>query len=93
MARIAVKINGEEYPCYFTFGAGLNFKQLTGHDISKMDMTDTVELGTLLYCQCAAACRREKKEFKYSLEDFLDQITDEDMLSMSREVDDTSKKK
>lgn len=93
MARIAIKINGEEYPCYFTLGAGLIFKQTTGHDVSKMDNTDLVEVGTLLFCQCKSACRREGKDFPFAIEDFLDQITEEDLSVMAEERDAQAKKK
>ena len=90
MARITIIIDGVEYPSYFTLGAGLIFKQETGKDVSKLDTGDLVELGTLLYAQCKAAARREKKDFPYSLEDFLSQITDEDLIALG---EDRSKKK
>ena len=84
MARITVIIDGVEYPCYFTLGAALEFKQISGHDASKMDGTDLVELGTLLYCQCKAAARREKQDFPYTLEDFLDQVTEETLTAWNK---------
>lgn len=96
MAKIKIIINGVEYPSYFTLGAGLIFKQETGKDVSKLDIGDLVELGTLLYAQCKAAARREKKDFPYSLEDFLDQITDEDLYALGNDrnqKEETTKKK
>lgn len=93
MAKVKIAINGKDYPCYFTLGAGLSFKQITGHDVSRMDEKDLVESGTLLFCQCQSACRREKIDFPYSYEDFMDQITDEDLISMAREQAGPSKKK
>lgn len=93
MARIKIKINEQEYPCYFTLGAGLEFKQIIGHDISKMDTTDLVEAGTLLYCQCKSACRREKIDFPYGYEDFMDQVTDMDLFAVLKEQEDPAKKK
>lgn len=92
-AKITITINGTEYPCYFTLGAGLAFKQLTGHDVSEIKEHDLVEIGTLLFCQCKSACRREGIEFPYDYEPFMDQVTYEDLTSMAREQPAASKKK
>lgn len=95
MAKFKIIINGTGYPCYLTMGAALEFKQMTGHDVSEMKVNELVEIGTMLFCQCKAACRREKMDFPYSYEDFMDQLTDEDILALSRQkvTDNSSKKK
>lgn len=97
MAKIKIIINGVEYPCYFTLGAALIFKQEIGKDVSKMDTGDLVELSTLLYAQCKAASRREGIEFPYTKEDFLVQLTDEDLSAlfndMAKEAGGAKKKK
>ena len=92
-AKITITINGTEYPCYFTLGAGLAFEQLTGHDVSEMNEKSLVEIGTLLFCQCKSACRREGIEFPYDYESFMDQVTDEDLMSVARKQPEASKKK
>lgn len=79
MKRITVVINDVEYPCYFTLGAALEFKQETGREASEVEASSLTDQGILLYCFCKAACRREKKEFPYTLTDFLDQITEDEL--------------
>lgn len=93
MARVTVKINEIEYPCYFTLGAGVEFKQLTGHDVSKMDFGDLVDLGTLLFCQCKWSCKRENIDFPYTYEQFLCQMSDEALYEAAEKQEKNAVKK
>lgn len=87
MKKFTVKINGQEYPCYFTLGAGLIFQQETGRDVSEIKDNDVVDSGVLIYAQCKAAALREGLDFPFTLMDFLVQITDEDLAAIKRALD------
>ena len=41
MKSFDIQINGEMYPCGMTMGAFLDFKQQTGYDLSKADISDS----------------------------------------------------
>lgn len=79
MKRITILINDVEYPCYFTMGAALEFKNETGREASGIEASSLADQGILLYCFCKSACRREKKDFPFTLTDFLDQITEDEL--------------
>lgn len=96
MKKIAIVINGEEYPCYFTMGAALEFRQQAGHEASEVGKEALADQGILLYCFCKSACRREGKEFPFSLTDFLCQITEDVLMAwndIQEEAATDSKKK
>ena len=62
--RITVNVDGKEYPCYFTMGAAIAFKDITGRDTT--EMTDGLsDFAVYLYACCQSACRREKMEFPF----------------------------
>ncbi len=62
--RITVNVDGKEYPCYFTMGAAIAFKDITGRDTT--EMTDGLsDFAIYLYACCQSACRREKREFPF----------------------------
>lgn len=66
-----------------SMGAMLRYKNLTGKEISDVDMTALSELATVFYCCVASACKADGKEFQFSLEEFCDHITLEEMNAMS----------
>ena len=43
MKTFDITINGEVYPCTMTMGAFLDFKEVTGTDLSKADMTSLTD--------------------------------------------------
>lgn len=59
-------------------GAFLQFKRETGREVTEMkdDLTDQV---TFLYCCVASAARADKKAFDYTFEEFVDNVSLEDM--------------
>ncbi|MGN1254711.1 MAG: hypothetical protein ACI4T9_09005 [Prevotella sp.] len=93
--RITVKIDGKEYPCYFTMGAALTFKDLTGRDTTEMD-NGLSDFAAYLYACSKSACRREKKEFPFEdVQDFADHIDGEELARLSEamiDTDDSQKK-
>ena len=74
MKSFDIQINGEMYPCGMTMGAFLDFKQQTGYDLSKADISDISDNITLMWCAVRSTCRREKKEFNLTLTEFSDAI-------------------
>jgi hypothetical protein len=56
----------------------LRFREETGHEVTQMDGSLS-ELCTYLWCCVASACRREHRTFDYTLMDFADSISSEDV--------------
>lgn len=92
MPKITIKIEGRELPCYPTMGAALGFKNDTGRDIEQM--SGSADFAVYLYNCAKSACRREKVDFGYSLQNFCDNIPMDEMNSlagtMSAEAGDAS---
>ena len=74
MNKKIIKIAGKEYPCRITMGAMVRFKQLTGHDISKIDGTDITEVATFMWCCVKSSCVADGEEFQMNVEDFADRL-------------------
>lgn len=93
--RIAVNINSKAYPCYFTMGAALTFKDLTGRDTTEMD-NGLSDFAAYLYACCKSACSREKKEFPFEdVQQFADGIDGDELSRLSEAMittDDSQKK-
>lgn len=87
----SIIINGTKYPCYYTMGAGLDFKNETGHDPEAA--TGSVDNTILLWCCARSACRREGVKFDMSLTDFCDQLTPADIESAVAEMNASAEKK
>lgn len=83
MHSIEVTIHGAKYPLRMSMGAMLRFKNLTGKEINDVDMTALSELATVFYCCVASACKAEGRPFDFSLEEFCDNITLDEMNAMS----------
>lgn len=75
--RVEITVGGTKYPCYYTFGAGLEFKNATGRDPETAQ--GSVDNSILIWCCVKSACRREGIEFKMTLEEFCDNILPSDM--------------
>lgn len=86
MKRIEITINGTVYPCSPTMGAMLRFKQETGREASEIDTSSLSDLCTFLWCCTASAAKREGIPFDYSLMDFADNVTPEDMAAWNEVV-------
>lgn len=80
MGKQLVTIEDKQYPCYQTMGALLRFKTETGHDVAEMQ-PGVSDLCTFIYCCIVSACKREGVTFGYSLMDFADAVTPEEMNS------------
>jgi len=81
--RITVNVDGKEYPCYFTMGAAIAFKDITGRDTTDMD-NGLSDLAIYLYACCQSACKREKKDFPFDdVQTFADGIDMEELARIS----------
>lgn len=77
--KIVVEIDGKKYPCYQTMGALMLLESETGKSADQCTtMTDQV---TFLWACCKSASRREGIAFDYSVEDFADNITPDDLFA------------
>lgn len=72
--RLTVNVDGKDFPCYFTMGAAVIFKDITGRDTTEMD-DGLSDLAVYLYACCKSASRREKTDFPFEdVQDFADGI-------------------
>ena len=74
MKAFEIIINGEAYPCSMTMGAFIDFKEVTGTDLSKADMTSISDNATFMWCVVRSSCRKNKRGFNYTLNDFCDNV-------------------
>ena len=86
MKSFDVELNGEVYPCVMTMGAFLDFKEATGSDLSKADMTSLSDNVTFMWCVLKSSCRRNKKDFTLSLSDFADSLDMEALAVFQRRL-------
>lgn len=75
MKKITITINGETYKCRMTLGAMMQFKELTGREVSEVKTDELSALATLLYCCAASGARIEGKNFSLSLQEFADSVS------------------
>lgn len=83
MKKLEITIDGKAFPCSPSMGAMLRFKRETGKEINEIDPTSFTELCTYLWCCAKSAANREKIAFDYTLMDFADSITPEEMARWS----------
>ena len=78
MRQLTIEIEGKKYPCRQTMGAMLRFKQETGKDVSEIG-NGFSDLCAYLYCCVASASKHDGIAFEYSLMDFADSLTPQDL--------------
>lgn len=77
--KLLVEIDGKKYPCYQTMGALMLLERETG---KRAEQCDTLsDQCVFLWACCKSACRREGVEFDYTIEDFADNITPDDLVA------------
>lgn len=77
--KLLVEIDGKKYPCYQTMGALMLLERETG---KRAEQCDTLsDQCVFLWACCKSACRREGVEFDYTVEDFADNITPDDLVA------------
>lgn len=78
--NIKIKVNGRSLPAYETLGAAIRFKDETGRDLSRIDLTSISDIAVLLWARVAGACARERIEFSMTVREFADAV---DMKSLA----------
>lgn len=84
--KVEVTVNGVAYPCRPTMGAMLRFKKETGKEVTDIQESSFTDLCTYLYCCVVSACAADKIEFGYSLIDFADALSPEDMAAWTEQL-------
>ena len=84
--KVEVTVNGVAYPCRPTMGAMLRFKRETGKEVTGIQENSFTDLCTYLYCCVVSACAADKIEFGYSLIDFADALSPEDMAAWTEQL-------
>ncbi len=92
---VRITLEGKEYPCRVTMGALLRFKRETGRELSEMSEGSLSDVLTYLWCCVCSACAADGIAFDYSLDDFADRCTMEDVNAWSSQLsaEDSGKKK
>lgn len=76
-----IRIEGNEYPCYITLGAMLQYKRMTGHEVTDMDGAELSLLIILLFCCIQSCCRKEGITFPYKDEmEMADRMDQNDLI-------------
>ncbi|MCM1117641.1 MAG: hypothetical protein NC342_08915 [Pseudoflavonifractor sp.] len=80
-----VTIDGQEWPAAMTNGALLRFAELRGHDLGTLGsdsaMADNV---AIIYACVVSGCRRQGKEFPYSMMEMADMTTPQELAAFAR---------
>lgn len=92
MKTIKIAIEGKNYPMRATMGAMDIFKKETGRDPSEMNIESAVDVTAFVYGCVKSACRKDKVDFPYTLEDFMDSVDVETIQSWSEELSQLSEK-
>lgn len=92
VGRIMVNVGEKEYPCYFTMGAALTFKNLTGKDTT--EMKGMADFAAYLFACCQSACRRERLKFPFDdMQEFADGVDADEIIRLSEVLLDTEDEK
>lgn len=86
MKTVKITIEGKEYPMRATMGAMDIFKKETGKDPSEMQQDSPVDITVFIYGCVKSACRKDKVDFPYSLEEFEDSVDVDTILEWSDEL-------
>lgn len=80
-----IELGGVTYPAYITMGAFLQYRDLTGEEISSTSaVTDQIKF---FYCTVKSACMREKRPFDLSLMEFASMMLPEDLAAFASAQD------
>ena len=83
---IEVKINGKSYPCRPTMGVMLRFKKETGKEVTEISNGNFSDLCAYLYCCVASACAADKVPFDFTLMDFADNLSPDEMTAWANQM-------
>lgn len=77
MKKAYIEINGKSFPCYQTMGALMILERETGKNAQ--DCNTISDQVVFIWACCKSACRRENMEFPYTIEDFADNLTPDEL--------------
>lgn len=66
MKKNVITIAGVDYPSRMTMGAMMEFKELTGKELTELQGGDLSLAVTLLFCCVVSACRADRRELPFS---------------------------
>lgn len=89
--KLTIEIDGKDYPCYQTMGALMLLERETGKSADKC--TTLSDQCIFLWACCKSASRREGIDFPYTIEDFADNITPEDLATWAAQEEERVKRK
>lgn len=77
--KLTVTVNDKEYPCYQTMGAFMYLEQETGKSADQC--TTLSDQCVFIWACCRAACEREGIDFPFSVQQFANNLTPEDLVA------------
>lgn len=89
--KITVVVDGKEYPCYQTMGALMLLEQETGKSAEKC--TTLSDQCVYIWACCKSACRREGVDFPYTVTEFADAITPDDLTAWAAREEERAKRR
>ena len=78
-----VTVDGKQYPAVLTMGAQLDFKDMTGKEVTEIGSALT-DLCKLIWCALKAGARRSGGSFDMSLDEFADLVDMSEIGELSR---------
>jgi hypothetical protein len=84
MAEITV--DGKTYPLRATMRAWRDFETQSGVKMAEIAEADVTRVPELLWHCAAAGCRKDKKEFDITLDEWMDAITTDDLVEMQETI-------
>lgn len=80
MKQIILTIEGEDYPCRPSMGAFMDFRETTGKEAYEaLAAGNLTDFGVWVWACLRSGARHEKKEFPYTLTEFMDMATPDDL--------------
>lgn len=86
--KMTVTVNDKEYPCYLTMGAYMYLEQETGKSVAQC--TTLSDQCVFIWACCKAACEREGIDFPFSVQQFANNLTPEDLIAASETLQEPS---
>ena len=81
-----ITIDGKTYPLRATMRAWRDFETQSGVKMAEIAEADVTRVPELLWHCAAAGCRKDKKDFHITLDDWMDAITTDDLVEMQETI-------
>lgn len=91
MKKIILTIEGVDYPCRPSMGAFKTFREETGKEAMEvLTGGSVVDFGIFLWACTQSGARHEKREFPYTLEEFMDMATPDEIAVWMNKINEAS---